>query len=92
MACVTAPVRSQCTSYCDPVNLGTAGDFAILSKTGITSTGLTKVTGDMGTSPITGAAITGFALVPLRKNPSIQPYYLRSVEDCQSRFLQNGLA
>ena len=36
--------------------------FIYVSKTGITSTGLTKVTGDMGTSPITGAAITGFAL------------------------------
>jgi len=32
--------------------LGTAGDFAILTKTGITTTGVTSVTGDMGVSPI----------------------------------------
>jgi hypothetical protein len=44
------------------VNLGTAGNFAVLTKTGITTTGVTSVTGDMGTSPIAGTAITGFAL------------------------------
>jgi len=44
------------------VNLGTAGTFAILSKTGVTTTGVTSVTGDIGTSPITGAALTGFGL------------------------------
>lgn len=63
LACVTvAPVRSACTSYCTPVNLGTAGEYAILSMAGITSTGPTAVTGDMVTSPITGASITGFFL------------------------------
>merc|ERR1712195_120497 len=35
------------------VNLGTAGDFV----------GLTKVTGNMGTSPIAAAALTGFDLI-----------------------------
>mmetsp|Transcript_26978 Transcript_26978/g.25838 ORF Transcript_26978/g.25838 Transcript_26978/m.25838 type:complete len:397 (-) Transcript_26978:109-1299(-) len=45
------------------VNLGTAGNFAILSKSGVTTTGLTSVTGDMGTSPIAGTALTGFGLV-----------------------------
>jgi hypothetical protein len=44
------------------VNLGTAGNFAILSKTGITTTGTTAITGDIGVSPITAAAITGFSL------------------------------
>jgi len=44
------------------VNLGTAGDFAILSKAGVTTTGVTSVTGDMGTSPIASTAITGFGL------------------------------
>ena len=39
------------------VNLGVAGDFVILSKSGITSVYKSAVTGDVGTSPITGAAI-----------------------------------
>jgi len=40
-----------------PVNLGTAGAFAILSKTGITDVYASAITGDVGTSPITGAAL-----------------------------------
>jgi hypothetical protein len=40
-----------------PVNLGTAGTFAILSKTGITDVYASAITGDVGTSPITGAAL-----------------------------------
>src|ERR1700694_954399 len=40
-----------------PVSLGTAGTFAILSKTGITDVRASAVTGDVGTSPITGAAL-----------------------------------
>ena len=40
-----------------PVNLGTAGTFAILSKTGITDVYASAITGNVGTSPITGAAL-----------------------------------
>jgi Ice-binding-like len=39
------------------VNLGTAGTFVILAKTGITDVYKSAVTGDVGTSPITGAAL-----------------------------------
>ena len=39
------------------VNLGIAGDFAILSKTGITNVYKSAITGDIGSSPITGAAV-----------------------------------
>lgn len=39
------------------VNLGVAGNFAILSKTGITDVYKSSVTGDIGSSPITGAAV-----------------------------------
>jgi len=39
------------------VNLGLAGEFVILSKSGITNVYKSSVTGDVGTSPITGAAI-----------------------------------
>ena len=40
-----------------PVRLGTAGNFTLLSKTGITDVYASAVTGDVGTSPITGAAL-----------------------------------
>jgi hypothetical protein len=41
----------------ETINLGVAGNFAILSKTGITDVYKSAVTGDVGASPITGAAI-----------------------------------
>jgi hypothetical protein len=40
-----------------PVDLKSAGSFVILSKAGITNVPLSAITGDVGTSPITGAAI-----------------------------------
>lgn len=43
--------------YRSPVNLGLAGSFAILTKSGITNVPTSAVVGDVGTSPITGAAI-----------------------------------
>ena len=39
------------------VNLGVAGNFVILSKTGITDVYASAITGNIGTSPITGAAL-----------------------------------
>ena len=46
----------------EPVNLGTAANFAILAKTGISTVPNSAITGDIGVSPITAAAITGFSL------------------------------
>ena len=40
-----------------PVQLGTAGTFAVLTKTGITDVFASTIRGDVGASPITGAAI-----------------------------------
>jgi hypothetical protein len=40
-----------------PVNLGTAGDFVILTKTGITNVPTSTITGNIGASPITAAAM-----------------------------------
>jgi hypothetical protein len=40
-----------------PVQLGRAGTFAILSKTGVTDVYASAVVGDVGTSPTTGASI-----------------------------------
>lgn len=46
-----------------PVNLGSADAFVVLAKTGITATGTTDVTGDLGISPAAATAITGFDLI-----------------------------
>lgn len=46
----------------NPVNLGAAGNYAILSQAGITNVAPSAVTGNMGVSPIAATAITGFSL------------------------------
>jgi hypothetical protein len=46
----------------ETLELGTAANFAILSKTGITTTGTTTVVGNIGVSPAAGTDITGFSL------------------------------
>ncbi|MDD5675769.1 MAG: ice-binding family protein [Chitinivibrionales bacterium] len=45
------------------VNLGTAGNFALLAQTGISVTGVTSITGDIGVSPAAATYITGFGLI-----------------------------
>lgn len=45
------------------INLGTASDFAVLAKTGISTTGTTLVTGNIGVSPAEATYITGFDLI-----------------------------
>ena len=44
-----------------PVNLGTAGDFVLLAKSGISTTGATSVVGDLGVSPAATSYFTGFS-------------------------------
>lgn len=44
------------------VDLKTSADYAILAKSGITTTGTTDIVGDIGVSPIDSTAITGFSL------------------------------
>jgi hypothetical protein len=51
------------TNSAAPVNLKTAGNFTILTETGISTTGTTSVLGDIGVSPIAATAITGFGLI-----------------------------
>jgi hypothetical protein len=46
-----------------PVSLGLAGNYVILSKAGISTTGVTLITGNIGVSPIAATAITGFGLI-----------------------------
>jgi hypothetical protein len=46
-----------------PVNLGTAGGFAILAKSGISTVPASVVTGNLGVSPAAATYITGFSLI-----------------------------
>jgi len=45
-----------------PVELGTSGDYVALAKSGISTTGTTAITGDLGVSPAAATYITGFSL------------------------------
>jgi len=70
VAIVALPLLVASPSYADvgyanptPINLGTAGDFVILAKTGITTTATSSITGDIGVSPAAATLITGFGLV-----------------------------
>lgn len=45
-----------------PVDLGTAGNYAILAESGISSVPASVIVGDIAVSPIAATAITGFAL------------------------------
>jgi hypothetical protein len=45
-----------------PVELGEAGDFAILAKSGISTVPPSAVTGDVGVSPAAATYLTGFSL------------------------------
>jgi len=62
LATLTALAVAQSPSPA-PVLLGTAGTFAILTKTGISTVPASVVTGDIGVSPIAAAAMTGFDLI-----------------------------
>jgi Ice-binding-like/Secretion system C-terminal sorting domain len=63
MLTVALMVHASAVSQSTIVNLGTAGDFAILAKTGISTTGVTSITGDIGVSPSAATSITGFGLI-----------------------------
>ena len=53
-------LASVCTP---PVDLGLSGDYVILAESGISTTGVTSVVGNMGISPAAATFITGFGLI-----------------------------
>lgn len=46
-----------------PVNLGTAGNYVILAKSGISTVPASAITGNLGLSPAAASFITGFSLI-----------------------------
>jgi hypothetical protein len=58
---VTAAFNAM-TSAETTVDLGTAGTYAILAKTGISTVPTSAITGNIAVSPIVAAAMTGFSL------------------------------
>ena len=64
-----------------PVDLGSAGNFVILSKSGIdTASATTAITGDIGVSPAAATYITGFSLAMDATNTfSISPLVTQKV-------------
>jgi hypothetical protein len=60
---LSAAAMVNAATAADSVDLGTAGNYAILAKTGISTVPSSLVTGDIAVSPIAATAITGFGLV-----------------------------
>lgn len=48
----------------DSFDLGSAANYVILAKTGISTTGTTDITGDVGVSPAGYTSLTGFSQTP----------------------------
>ena len=57
----TFKTRATASTAQAPVNLGVAGNFVALAKTGISTVPSSILTGDIGVSPIDHTAITGFS-------------------------------
>jgi len=60
---ITANFTAIIVSCPTVIDLGLAGNYVILSQSGISTTGVTHVTGDMGISPMAAIGITGFSLI-----------------------------
>jgi hypothetical protein len=59
---LSAALLANAAIAIDPVNLRTAENYAILTKTGISTVPYSSITGDIAVSPIAATAITGFGL------------------------------
>ena len=63
MLIIVLMMHAAALSQSTAVNLGTAGNFVILAKTGVSTTGVTAIVGDIGISPAAASFITGFGLI-----------------------------
>ncbi|MES2837540.1 MAG: ice-binding family protein [Bacteroidota bacterium] len=63
MSAVLIPNTAISQSSPAPINLGTAANYVVLAKSGISTTGTTAITGHIGVSPNNSTSITGFGLI-----------------------------
>ena len=56
-------INTGFSSSITPISLGSAGNFVILTKTGVSTTGTTAIAGNIGVSPGPATYMTGFGLV-----------------------------
>lgn len=63
MLTLQIPISAQSRLSPSLVNLRSAGDFVIIAKTAVSTTGTTAITGDLGVSPSAATFITGFGLI-----------------------------
>jgi hypothetical protein len=64
-----APVSlSSNSEVIDPTDLGAAGNYVILAKTGVSNTTGSTITGNIGASPVAASYITGFGLTANSSN------------------------
>jgi hypothetical protein len=56
-------VTGKTSAVAPVVNLGTAGNYVVLSKSGISTVPPSAITGNLGVSPAAASYITGFSLV-----------------------------
>ena len=57
-----ALINAATSNVIEPVELGTASNYAILAKTGISTVPTSSIYGDVAVSPISSAAMTGFSM------------------------------
>ncbi len=60
---LSVPALVNAATAIDEVLLGSAGNYVILTKTGISTVPTSSITGNIAVSPITVDAITGFDLI-----------------------------
>jgi hypothetical protein len=61
---VLAAACNAVASAEEEINLGTAENYVILTKSGISTVPDSIIIGDIGVSPIAATAMTGFGLAP----------------------------
>jgi len=62
-AIVALPLLAASPSFASVIDLGAAGGYVVLAKTGVTTTATSLVVGNIGASPAAASLITGFGLV-----------------------------
>ena len=66
--CILSALVLATAAATDPVRLGLAGEFTILTKAGISTVPASAITGNIGVSPVAASYMTGFDLIADKSN------------------------